>query len=108
MIETSQPLQLQRDTCEQIVSDHYDRLYRWFYWLTNAADDAADLTHDTFVAVWQSVDRFDDRRPSKPWLLASVATSGAKHCAGRLARESTRRNRAAEEHDTGPSPAQAC
>jgi DNA-directed RNA polymerase specialized sigma24 family protein len=42
------------------VSEHYHRLYRWFFWLTNAADDAADLTHDTFVALWESVDRFDD------------------------------------------------
>src|SRR5262245_8023345 len=86
MMETSQPLQLQRDTCEQLVSQHYDRLYRWFFWLTNAADDAADLTHDTFVAVWQSVDRFDDRRPSKPWLFGIGRNVWRKYCAGRLAR----------------------
>ena len=98
MIETTQPLQLQRDTCEQLVSDHYDRLYRWFFWLTNAADDAADLTHDTFVAVWESVDRFDDRRPSKPWLFGIGRNVWRKHCAGRLTKgiqppESTPKNR---------------
>ena len=107
MIETSQPLELQRDTCEQLVSEHYDRLYRWFFWLTNAADDAADLTHDTFVAVWQSVDRFDDRRPSKPWLFGIGRNVWRKHCAGRLARGINPPESAAEEPDTGPSPVQS-
>ena len=53
MIESGEPLQLQnqRDRCEQLVSEHYDRLYRRFLWFTNSADNAADLTHDTFVAV---------------------------------------------------------
>ena len=45
-----------------------DRLYQPFLWSTNSAEYAADLTHDTFVAFWQSRDRFDDRRPFKPWL----------------------------------------
>ena len=61
MIENGLPLQLRnpRDGCEPLVSEHYDRLYRWFLWMTNTADDAADLTHDTFMAVWESLDRFD-------------------------------------------------
>src|SRR4030095_13287924 len=106
MIETSQPLQLQRETCEQLVSEHYDRLYRWFSWLTNAADDAADLTHDTFVAVWQSVDRFDDRRPSKPWLFGIGRNIWRKHCAG-LAKRINPPESADEEPDTGQGPAQS-
>jgi O-methyltransferase len=44
MIDSGEPLQLQnqRDRCEQLVSGHYDRLYRWFLWSTNSADNAAD------------------------------------------------------------------
>src|SRR2546428_584508 len=107
MIETSQPLQLQRDTCEHLVSEHYDRLYRWFLWLTNRADDAADLTHDTFVALWQALDRFDERRPFKPWLYGIARNLWRKHCAGRLARGTDPPESGSEEADPGPSPAQS-
>ncbi len=108
MIESGEPLQLQnqRDRCEQLVSEHYDRLYRWFLWFTNSADNAADLTHDTFVALWQSLDRFDDRRPFKPWLYGIARNVWRKHCAGRLARGIDPPESAPEEPDPGPSPMQ--
>ena len=106
-IETGQPLQLRnrRERCEELVVEHYDRLYRWFLWLLNSADDAADLTHDTFVALWQSLDRFDEHRPFKPWLFGIARNVWRKHCAGRsdngVAVESS-----VEEADPGPGPAQ--
>ena len=108
MIESGEPLQLQdqRDRCEQLVSEHYDRLYRRFLWFTNSADNAADLTHDTFVALWQSLDRFDDRRPFKPWLYGIARNVWRKHCAGRLARGIDPPESAPEEPDPGPSPMQ--
>jgi len=108
MIESGEPLQLQgqRDRCEQLVSEHYDRLYRRFLWFTNSADHAADLTHDTFVALWQSLDRFDDRRPFKPWLYGIAQNVWRKHCAGRLARGIDPPESAPEEPDPGPSPMQ--
>src|SRR5713101_5878699 len=107
MIETTQLLQLrsQRDRCGQLVSEHYDRLYRWFLWLTNSADDAADLTHDTFVALWQSLDRFDERRPFKPWLFGIARNVWRKHCAGRSGRGVAAES-SVEEADPGPGPAQ--
>jgi len=109
MIETGQPLQLgnQRDRCEQLVSEHYDRLHRWFVWFTNSADDAADLTHDTFVALWQSLDRFDERRPFKPWLYGIARNLWRKHCADRPARGIVLPESAAEEPDPGASPVQS-
>jgi RNA polymerase sigma-70 factor (ECF subfamily) len=108
MIESGEPLRLQnqRDRREQLVSEHYDRLYRWFLWFTNSADNAADLTHDTFVALWQSLDRFDDRRPFKPWLYGIARNVWRKHCAGRLARGIDPPESAPEEPDPGPSPMQ--
>ena len=108
MIESGEPLQLQgqRDRCEQLVSEHYDRLYRRFLWFTNSAENAADLTHDTFVALWQSLDRFDDRRPFKPWLYGIARNIWRKHCAGRLARGIDPPESAPEEPDPGPSPMQ--
>jgi RNA polymerase sigma factor (sigma-70 family) len=86
MIERGEPLHLQnqRGRCEQLVSDHYDRLYRWFLWSTNSADNAADLTQDTFVALWQSLDRFDGRRPFTPWLYGIARNVWRKHSAGQV------------------------
>jgi RNA polymerase sigma factor (sigma-70 family) len=109
MIDRDEPLQLQnqRDRCEQLVSGHYDRMYRWFLWSTNSAENAADLTHDTFVALWQSLDRFDDRRPFTPWLYGIARNVWRKHCAGRLARGIDPLESAPEEPDPGPSPMQA-
>src|ERR1051326_1698570 len=109
MIENLQPLPLrtQRDNCEQLVSEHYDRLYRWFLWLTNAAEDAADLTHDSFVALWQSLDRFDERRPFKPWLYGIARNVWRKHCAGRQDRGAAPQEWTAEEEDLGAGPAQS-
>src|SRR5437762_405681 len=108
MIEIDQPLQLQnqRDRCEALVSEHYDRLYRWFLWLTNSADDAADLTHDTFAALWQSLDRFDDSRPFKAWLYGIGRNLWRKHCAGRLPRGIDAPASGSEEPDPGPGPVQ--
>src|SRR5580765_896531 len=109
MIETDQPMQLrtQRDGCEQLVSEHYDRLYRWFLWLTNTAEDAADLTHDSFVALWQSLDRFDQRRPFKPWLYGIARNVWRKHCADRSDRGIAAPELPTEETDTGPCPAES-
>ena len=108
MIDGGEPLQLLNhlDRSEQLVSEHYDRLYRWFLWLTNSAENAADLTHDTFVALWQSLDRFDDRRPFKPWLYGIARNVWRKHRAGRLARGLDPPESAPEEPDPGPSPMQ--
>src|SRR5262249_15017113 len=84
-IETGQPAQLRTrgEGCDDLVPEQCDRLYRWFLWLINSADDAADLTHDTFVALWQSLDRFDDRRPFKPWLFGIARNVWRKHYPGR-------------------------
>ncbi|MFN8178293.1 MAG: sigma-70 family RNA polymerase sigma factor [bacterium] len=50
-------------------------------WLRNA-DDADDLVQETFVRVWQSLDRFDDTRPFAPWVI-TIAVNRAKTMVGR-------------------------
>src|SRR5262249_29604822 len=108
MIETAESIQLanQRDHCVQLVSEHYQPLYRWFLWLTNTNGVAADLTQDTFVAVWQSLDRFDASRPFKPWLFGIARNVFRKHCAGQQNAEIERSESGGEEPDPDPSPAQ--
>src|SRR5437762_396678 len=67
-IAQQQPL---RDTsaAEALVGLNYGRLYRWFLWLTNSPSDAADLTQDTFVALWGSLERLRPEMPSTPWIF---------------------------------------
>ena len=59
-----------REVGEQFVDAHYARLYRWFLWLTNDREWAADLTQDTFLAFWASLRTADTNAPAKLWLLS--------------------------------------
>lgn len=45
-------------TWEEIVSQHTDRVYRLAYRLTGNRADAEDLTQETFVRVFRSLDRY--------------------------------------------------
>ena len=73
---------------EELVSLNYGRLYRWFLWLTNSSLDAADLTQDTFVAVWESLDRFEAGKPLTPWLFGIARNIWRNHNSGRSRRAS--------------------
>jgi RNA polymerase sigma-70 factor, ECF subfamily len=48
--------------------EHYPSVYRYLLWLTGRPDQAEDLAQETFVRAWQSLHRFDDRWPLRPWL----------------------------------------
>jgi RNA polymerase sigma-70 factor (ECF subfamily) len=48
----------QPPTWEQIVTQHTDRVYRLAYRLTGNRADAEDLTQETFVRVFRSLDRY--------------------------------------------------
>lgn len=64
---------------DEMVASNYGRLYRWFLWLTNNSADAADLTQDTFVAMWQSLDRFRAGSPLTPWLFGIARNVWRNH-----------------------------
>jgi RNA polymerase sigma factor (sigma-70 family) len=74
---------------EQLVAANYARLYRWFLWLTNNSSDAADLTQETFVAVWQSLHRFETHKPMAPWLFGIARNVWRNHNSARAQRAST-------------------
>ena len=48
----------QPPTWEEIVTEHTDRVYRLAYRLTGNKADAEDLTQETFVRVFRSLDRY--------------------------------------------------
>jgi RNA polymerase sigma-70 factor (ECF subfamily) len=43
-----------------------------------AGEVAEDAAQDAFVAAWEALDRFDDERPFRPWILA-IVTNGVRN-----------------------------
>ena len=55
---TAQPAEWQAPTWEEIVREHSARVYRLAYRLTGNRHDAEDLTQETFVRVFRSLDSY--------------------------------------------------
>jgi RNA polymerase sigma-70 factor (ECF subfamily) len=53
----------------RFVRLYYPGVYRYLLARTGRPETAADLTQETFVQAWRSLDTFDDRMPLRPWLL---------------------------------------
>jgi RNA polymerase sigma factor (sigma-70 family) len=57
------------DDFEQIVSQHYEPLYRFAFSLTGTEADACDLTQQTFYVWATKVHQLRDRTKVKSWLF---------------------------------------
>ena len=57
------------DDFEQIVSQHYEPLYRFAFSLTHAEADACDLTQQTFYIWATKGHQLRDRSKVKSWLF---------------------------------------
>lgn len=51
--------------------------------MTGGAEAAEDVVQEAFVKAFQSIDRFDARRPFRPWLLAIVANEARSQARSR-------------------------
>jgi RNA polymerase sigma-70 factor (ECF subfamily) len=60
------------DEFEQIVCQHYERLYRFALSLTHAEADACDLTQQTFYAWATKGHQLRDRSKVKSWLFTTL------------------------------------
>lgn len=52
-----------------LVHQHQEAVFRLAYLLLHDADDAEDVTQETFIRAYRNLDRFDSARPLRPWLL---------------------------------------
>ena len=52
-----------------LVRQHQEAVFRLAYLLLRDADDAEDVTQETFVRAYGGLHRFDSTRPLRPWLL---------------------------------------
>src|SRR5216683_5020849 len=60
------------DDFEQIVSEHYEPLYRFALSLTHAEADACDLTQQTFYVWATKGHQLRDRSKVKTWLFTTL------------------------------------
>jgi RNA polymerase sigma-70 factor, ECF subfamily len=58
---------------ETLVREHQQAVYRLAYLLLGNAHDAEDVTQEVFIRAFHSLDRFDQDRPLRPWLLQITA-----------------------------------
>jgi RNA polymerase sigma-70 factor (ECF subfamily) len=90
--------------CEGFVDGHYRDVYRFFLWLTNNPDCAAELTQEAFAAFWESLARVtnDDAGGLRRWLFAIARNQWRKRC--RRHRAHLALEAAVECEDPAPGP----
>jgi RNA polymerase sigma-70 factor (ECF subfamily) len=58
---------------QQIVDLYREAVFRLAYLIIGDAHDAEDIAQETFIRAYGSLNRFDDSRPLRPWLLQIAA-----------------------------------
>ena len=72
----------QRDASEQrfngLITSYMDDLYRYAYWLSGNRAVADDLVQDTLVRAWKALDKLQDEKAVKGWLLTILRRENAR------------------------------
>jgi RNA polymerase sigma-70 factor (ECF subfamily) len=58
---------------EALTLTHQQAVFRFAYLLLGDPDEADDATQETFLRAYYSLERFDDSRPLRPWLMQIVS-----------------------------------
>ncbi len=61
--------------CEQLVREHQQAVFRLAYLFVGSAADAEDVAQEVFIKALKALDRFDEARPLRPWLLSITANT---------------------------------
>ena len=86
---------------DQIVRLHSSRIFNYIHHMTRHAQDAEDLTQQTFIKAYRALDRFDTSRSLVAWLLTIARRTALNHF-----RDSRRFEEFSEETaDVAASPA---
>jgi RNA polymerase sigma-70 factor (ECF subfamily) len=56
-----------------LVQQYQESVFRLAYLLLGDSDDAKDVAQETFIRAFRSLNRFDETRPFRPWLLQIAA-----------------------------------
>lgn len=58
---------------ENLVRLHQEPVFRLAYLILGDAAEAEDAAQETFIRAYRALERFDDTRPLRPWLLSIAA-----------------------------------
>ena len=58
---------------EEIIADHGEGVFRYAFLKLGNVQEAEEVAQETFVRAFRYLDRFDDDRPLRPWLLSISA-----------------------------------
>lgn len=64
---------------DQIVRLHSARVFNYIHHMTRQAQDAEDLTQQTFIKAYRALDRFDTSRSFIAWLLTIARRTALNH-----------------------------
>lgn len=56
-----------------------DKMYLWSLYKTNSKETAEDLVQETFLAAFQSFDKFEGKSEPKTWLFSILSNKIAEH-----------------------------
>ncbi len=59
----------------QLVRQHQEAVFRLAYLLLGDPADAEDVAQEVFIRVYKALDRIDDSRPLRPYLLATTSNA---------------------------------
>ncbi len=64
---------------DQLVRLHSSRVFNYIHQMTRHAQDAEDLTQQTFIKAYRALDRFDTSRSLVAWLLTIARRTALNH-----------------------------
>ena len=67
----------------ELISDHMGDLYKYAYWMSGNRSVAEDVTQETLVRAWNSIDRLKNPNAAKGWLLTIARRENARYFEGK-------------------------
>ncbi len=63
---------------ETLVKAYSSDLYRFAYWLCSNHSTADDLVQETFLRAWKALDKLEDEKKAKSWLITILRRENAR------------------------------
>jgi len=63
---------------ETLVRAYSTDLYRFAFWLSNNHSIADDLVQETFLRAWKALDKLEDEKKAKSWLITILRRENAR------------------------------
>lgn len=77
-IQTSYDRMSRKKYFEKLVKAYSNDLYRFAYWLSSNHSIADDLLQETFLRAWKALDKLEDRKKAKSWLITILRRENAR------------------------------